>query len=180
MVASAGDMKPPALRILAIDPAVRKTGYAVLEAGPQGAPRSIKYGVITNHPKLSQSQCLATIHEQLAQVIRTHSPAACAIEGVIYVQSHRTAISLGAARGAALVAAGEAGLTVYEYAPRLVKQAVVGRGAADKTQVAFMVRVLLRLQETPPPDAADALAIGITHLHSLEATHPAARERREL
>ena len=80
------------------------------------------------------------------------------------MQSHRTAITLGAARGAAILAAAERGLPVYEYSPREVKQAVVGRGGADKTQVAFMVRALLGLTETPSPDAADAIAIGLTHL----------------
>ena len=177
---STRDLNLTVVRILAVDPAVRNTGYAVLESTPEGRIRAVDFGVITNPAKLRQSQCLVAIRDQLWQVIRNHAPEACAIEGIIYVQSHRTAISLGAARGAALVAAGEAGLMVYEYAPRLVKQAVVGRGAADKSQVAFMVRALLHLQETPPPDAADALAIGITHLHSLQAQHPAARERREL
>ena len=80
------------------------------------------------------------------------------------MQSHRTAITLGAARGAAILAAAERGIPVFEYSPREVKQAVVGRGSAEKTQVAFMVRALLGLTETPTPDAADALAIGLTHL----------------
>ena len=86
------------------------------------------------------------------------------MEGVIFVQSLRTAITMGAARGAAILAAAERGLAVFEYSPREVKQAVVGRGAAQKGQVAFMVRALLGLTETPEPDAADALAIGLTHL----------------
>ena len=79
---------------------------------------------------------------------------------VIYVQSHKTAIALGAARGAAILAAAERGLPIFEYAPKRIKQATVGRGGADKSQVAFMVRALLGLTETPGPDAADALAIG--------------------
>lgn len=168
------------MRILAVDPALRSTGYAVLEPAGAGAQRALDFGVITNPKSLGQGRCLVAIRDRLWDLIKTFEPEACAVEGVIYVQSHRTAISLGAARGAALIAAAEAGLKIYEYAPRLVKQAVVGRGAADKSQVAFMVRALLRLQETPPPDAADALAIGITHLHSLQANHPAARDRREL
>ncbi len=94
---------------------------------------------------------------------------AMAIEGVIFVQSYQTAITLGAARGAALLAAAEAGLPVHEYSPKRVKQAVVGRGAAGKAQVAFMVRALLGLTETPPADAADAIAIGITHFQALDA-----------
>ncbi len=173
-------LPPLPVRILAVDPALRNTGYALLEPGDGPTMRVLDFGVITNPAKLGQSRCLMAIRDRLWELIKQFEPEACAVEGVIYVQSHRTAISLGAARGAALIAAAEAGLKVYEYAPRLVKQAVVGRGAADKTQVAYMVRAMLRLRETPPPDAADALAIGITHLHSLQAHHPAARERREL
>ena len=88
------------------------------------------------------------------------------MEGIIYVQSHLTAITMGAARAAALIAAADHGLPVYEYAPRKVKMAVVGNGNADKSQVAFMVRALLGLSETPPPDAADALAIALAHLQA--------------
>ena len=98
-----------------------------------------------------------------------HEPDCCALEAVIYVQSHKTAITLGAARGSAILAAAELGLPVFEYAPKRIKQATVGNGSADKSQVAFMVRALLGLTETPGPDAADALAIGLTHLRAQEA-----------
>lgn len=91
------------------------------------------------------------------------------MEAVIYVQSHKTAIALGAARGAAILAAAERGLPIYEYAPTRIKQSTVGRGGADKSQVAFMVRALLGLTETPGPDAADALAIALTHVRAQEA-----------
>lgn len=158
------------VRVLAIDPALRNTGYAVLEetvpASGRPVHRALAYGVIQNHRDLRQSGCLVAIREALVEIIRAQSPEVCAVEGVIYVQSYRTAITLGAARGAALLAAAEHGLEIYEYAPRRVKQAVVGRGAADKQQVAFMMRALLGLTETPPPDAADALAIGMAHLYA--------------
>ena len=88
------------------------------------------------------------------------------MESVIYVQSFKTAITLGAARGAAMIAAAERELSIHEYPPTRVKQAVVGKGAATKDQVAFMMRALLGLTETPPSDAADALAIGLTHLYT--------------
>jgi crossover junction endodeoxyribonuclease RuvC len=91
------------------------------------------------------------------------------VEGVIFVQSLRTAITMGAARGAALVAVARHGIDIYEYAPRKAKQAVVGSGAASKEQVAFMIRSLLQLAETPPPDAADALAIGLAHFQAMDA-----------
>ena len=115
------------------------------------------------------SSCLVAIRERLADLIREHEPDCCALEAVIYVQSHKTAIALGAARGAAILAAAERGLPIFEYAPTRIKQATVGRGGADKSQVAFMVRAMLGLTETPQSDAADALAIGLTHLRAQEA-----------
>jgi crossover junction endodeoxyribonuclease RuvC len=152
---------PP--RVLAIDPALRNTGWAIVER--QGRKNvALAWGVIRNPPKLLPSSCLAEIARSFRGLIEQYRPNVCGIEATIYVQNFQTAITLGAARGAALVAAAEAGLEIYEYPPRRVKQAVVGRGNADKTQVAFMVRALLGLAETPPHDAADALAIGITHL----------------
>ena len=157
----------PRVRIIAIDPSLRSCGYAVLEKS--GAKvRTLDYGVVKNHASLLASGCLVAIRERIAAVIAQHGPECAVFEGVIFVQSHRTAITLGAARGAALVAAAERGLPIYEYAPRRVKQSVVGRGGAQKQQVGFMVRVLLGLSETPPPDAADALAIGLTHFQHVE------------
>lgn len=154
--------RPDIDRILAIDPSLRGTGFAVLEK-ISGKVRAVTYGTIKNPPKLLPSGCLVAIHERVVELIREHQPACAVFEGIIFVQSHRTAITLGAARGAALIAAAGRGLPIYEYAPRRVKQSVVGRGGADKGQVGFMVRALLGLTETPPPDAADALAIGLTH-----------------
>jgi crossover junction endodeoxyribonuclease RuvC len=128
---------------------------------------ALEYGVIRNTPALKSSGCLVAIHERVGELIAKWQPTAMAIESIIYVQSHRTAIALGAARGSAILAAALRGLPVHEYAPRRVKQAVVGVGGAQKDQVAFMVRATLRLTETPPHDAADALAIGITHLQAV-------------
>ena len=154
--------------IVAVDPALRVAGYAVLTRKKQELTCSA-FGVIRNGARLQASGCLLALHDELTEVIRKHQPQAMAVEGVIYVQSYQTAITLGAARGAAILAAVRRGLPVHEYAPRRVKQAVVGRGAADKRQVAFMVRVLLGMRETPPADAADAIAIGITHFQALDA-----------
>jgi crossover junction endodeoxyribonuclease RuvC len=154
--------------IVAVDPALRIAGYAVLMREKQKITCSA-FGVIRNGPRMPASGCLLALHDELTKIIRKHEPQAMAVEGVIYVQSYQTAITLGAARGAAILAAVRRGLPVHEYAPRRVKQAVVGRGAADKAQVAFMVRVLLEMRQTPPADAADAIAIGITHFHALDA-----------
>ncbi len=165
--------------ILSIDPALRHTGYAVLDGGPRDA-RALEYGVIANPASLRQTECLRRTFEAVREIIARHRPAACAVESIIYVQSYKTAITLGAARAAALLAASVAGLPVFEYPPKRVKQAVVGRGAADKQQVAFMVRALLGLTETPPADAADALAIGLTHLQSHDPRRPLPPDVREL
>jgi crossover junction endodeoxyribonuclease RuvC len=157
------------MRVIAIDPSLRSTGFAVLEKGGGNKVRALDFGTIKNADRLLPSSCLVAIHDRLAALIHEHEPDCAAIEAVIYVQSHRIAITLGAARGAAILALAERGVPIFEYAPRRVKQAVVGRGGADKTQVAFMVRALLGLTENPSADAADALAIGLTHLQTLES-----------
>lgn len=171
---------PPApARVLAIDPSLRGTGYAVVEQ--QGRElRALAYGVIQNAPKLLPSGCLVRIREELAAVIKAHAPEVCAIESTIFVQSYKTAIALGTARGACLIAAAEHGLPIYEYSPREVKQSAVGRGAADKQQVAFMVRSILHLRETPGADAADALAVAIAHFQSADASRVQQTEVRRV
>ena len=150
------------MRVLSIDPALRNTGYGVVERIGRDY-KALTCDVIRNPVKLRQSRCLVRIREELHRTIRDYRPDCCAIESVIYVQSFKTAITMGAARGAAILAAAEHDLEIFEYPPKRVKQAVVGRGSADKQQVAFMMRALLGLTETPSPDAADALAIGLTH-----------------
>ena len=176
---SAPPPAPATLRVLAIDPALRNTGWAILERTGR-VNRAIAWGVVRNKPALLPSACLAAIAGAIREVIGTHRPDCCAIESTIYVQNFRTAITLGAARAAAIIPPAEAGLPICEYPPRRVKQAVVGRGAADKAQVAFMVRALLKLTETPPHDAADALAVGITHLEAADPSSPWQREMQRV
>jgi crossover junction endodeoxyribonuclease RuvC len=156
------------MRILAVDPSLRGTGFAVLEEIGSKV-RCLEYSVVRNRASLSQEACLIAIHEALVLAITKHQPTALAIEKVIFVQSYATAIVLGAARGVAVLAAAQAGLSIHEYPPKRVKQAVVGKGAAAKEQVAFMIRALLGLTETPPSDAADAIAIGLTHLRTISS-----------
>src|SRR5690242_10128306 len=129
------------MRVLAIDASLRNCGVAIVD-GENGKSRALFFGTIHNPSSLKSSACLVAIRDQLAGLIREHEPDCCALEAVIYVQSYKTAILLGAARGAAILAAAENGLPVFEYSPRRIKQATVGRGAAGKNQVAFMVRAL--------------------------------------
>lgn len=167
------------MRVLAIDPAVRNTGYAVVEGDARSA-RAVTYDVIRVPAKIPQSGALSAIRTHLCALIKQYEPEEVAVEGIIYVQSHKTAISMGAARAAALIAAADHGLSVFEYSPKKVKQAVVGRGTADKSQVAFMVRALLGLAETPPADAADAIAIAMAHLQCSDPLKARLLERRQV
>jgi crossover junction endodeoxyribonuclease RuvC len=155
------------MRVLAIDASLRNTGVAIVDAN-NGKARALYFGTINNRQSLRSSSCLVAIRARLTDLIREHQPDCCALESVIYVQSYKTAILLGAARGAAILAAAENGLPIFEYPPTRIKQATVGHGGAQKNQVAFMVRALLGLTTTPGSDAADALAIGLTHVRSAE------------
>lgn len=167
------------MRTLGIDPAVRNTGYAILE-GDHTTARALDYGVISIPQKIPQSAALDAICTGIKNLITKWQPDEVAIEGIIYVQSHRTAISMGAARAAPLIAAASFGLKIYEYSPKKVKQAIVGKGTADKHQVAFMIRALLKLSETPPSDAADALAIALAHLQASDPRRAALLDRRQV
>jgi crossover junction endodeoxyribonuclease RuvC len=147
--------------ILGIDPSLRGTGYGIIRlAKPNPIP--LAHGTISISASWERSRCLAKIHQTLRAVIIEHQPTACAIEGLFYAQNLQTALIMGEARGASLVAAAEAGLEIFEIAPRKMKQAIVGYGAAQKSAVAKMVQRLLHLAEEPDPDAADALALALT------------------
>jgi crossover junction endodeoxyribonuclease RuvC len=148
--------------IFGVDPSLRCTGYGIVQADGRDV-RALAYGVIKNSDKMLPSRCLVAIREQITDLLQKYKPDAAAVEGIIYLQNHQTAITLGAARGAALLTLAEAGLPIYEYAPKRVKAAATGRGGAQKAQVGFMMRALLGLTENPPPDAADALAVAVTH-----------------
>ena len=119
------------MRVLAIDASLRNCGVAIVD-GENGKSCALFFGTIHNASSLKSSACLVAIRDQLAQLIREHEPDCCALEAVIYVQSYKTAILLGAARGAAILAAAENGLPVFEYAPKRIKQATVGTGGCEK------------------------------------------------
>jgi len=148
--------------ILGIDPSLRGTGYGVIRVA-KPHPHTLAHGTIACPAGWGHSRCLARIAEALRAVVKEHRPTACVVEGLFYAQNLQTALLMGEARGAALAAAAEAGLEIYEIAPRKVKQAIVGYGAAQKMAVAKMVQRLLNLPEPPAPDAADALALALAH-----------------
>lgn len=152
------------MRILGIDPGSRCTGYGIIDVAGDSATR-VPHGVIRSGNG-EFTERLGVIFAGLKQVIEEFAPTAVAIENVFVSRNASSALKLGQARGAAVCAAISMGLPVAEYSPRSVKQAIVGRGGADKVQVQHMVRVLLRLQETPEEDAADALAVALCHQHT--------------
>ncbi len=144
---------------------MRGTGFGVVRAARPN-PQALAYGTIVCPVGWEHSRCLAKIAQALREVIARHRPTVCAIEGLFYAQNLQTALIMGEARGAALAALGEAGLEIYEIAPRKVKQSIVGYGAAQKTAVGKMVQRLLQLSEPPAPDAADALAVALAYLQA--------------
>ena len=154
--------KKESLYILGIDPGPRATGYGVI-AKRGNRLYYVTCGVIRLGDKYSFSDRLKIIFDGLCEVIAKHKPAVAAVEDVFVAANPRTALKLGHARGVAVLAALNNGLKVYDYTPRMVKQAVVGYGNADKQQVQHMVRVLLQLSSSPSSDAADALAVAMCH-----------------
>ncbi|MGH8022487.1 MAG: crossover junction endodeoxyribonuclease RuvC [Limisphaerales bacterium] len=147
--------------ILGIDPSLRGTGFGIIQTASQ-PPRTLAHGTISCPQSWARSRCLARISEVLRGEIRKYRPGVCVVEGIFYAQNMQTAMIMGEARGAALAAVAESGIEIFEIAPRKVKQAVVGYGAAQKSAVARMVQRLLCLSEVPAPDAADALALALT------------------
>jgi crossover junction endodeoxyribonuclease RuvC len=148
--------------VLGVDPSLRGTGYGVIRLATP-CPQTLVHGTISCAASWERSRCLVKITQTLREIVRVHQPTVCVIEGIFFAQNLQTAMIMGEARGAALAVIAEAGLEIYEVAPRKVKQAIVGYGAAQKLAVAKMVQRMLRLAEPPAPDAADALALALTH-----------------
>jgi len=155
------------MRVLGIDCGTEYTGYGVVEQTGEGELRCLVAGAIRLSPREPMARRLDRIFAELSGLIATHRPELVAIEDVFYAVNVKSALKLGQVRGVAMLAAAAAGLEVCEYAPLAIKSAVVGYGRAEKPQVQQMVARLLRLAEVPEsPDAADALAIAICHLHT--------------
>jgi crossover junction endodeoxyribonuclease RuvC len=152
---------------MGVDPGSRVTGYGVIDAD-HGRLQYVACGVVKTSPQFSFAHRLNEIFEGINEVVQVHGPVIAAVEDVFLATNPRSALKLGHARGAAVVAAMQNGLTVYDYSPRSVKQAVAGYGQAEKSQVQHMVRVLLGLSGAPSSDAADALAVAICHANQFQ------------
>jgi len=153
------------MRVIGIDASLRSTGIGVVES--QGSRLTlVEFATVHNPASRSHSECLSLIFRELAAVVDRCKPQAAAIEGGFYFKNAKTALVLGEVRGVVISASATAGVPIYEYSPRLVKQALTGFGAAQKEQVAKMVNRILGVSGDIQEDAADALAIAICHIQS--------------
>ena len=147
---------------IGIDPGTARLGYGIVAGTDE--PRPIDFGVIETSSSLAMPDRLLYLYDAVSALIRRHLPEALAVEQLFFARNVTTAMTVGQARGVVLLAAAEARLTVAEYTPSEVKQAVSGYGKADKHQMQEMVRILLGLDRVPhPDDAADALAVALCH-----------------
>ncbi|MCS7061426.1 MAG: crossover junction endodeoxyribonuclease RuvC [Anaerolineae bacterium] len=152
---------------LGIDPGIATTGFGIVCESEKGDLTALAYGVIETPKTDPLPRRLVLLRQQLIALIEQWRPTACAVEALFFASNAKTAMTVGQARGVALVTVCEAGLSIGEYTPLQVKQAVAGYGQADKKQMQTMVKLLLHLDRLPKPDdAADALAVAITHIHT--------------
>jgi crossover junction endodeoxyribonuclease RuvC len=153
--------------VIGIDPGTASTGYGLVREHQDGSLTAVNFGVISTPPQSEMPERLLHLFNCLQEIINLYHPQFGAVEKLYFNRNVRTAMSVGQARGIALLALAQEKLPVGEYTPREVKQAVVGYGNADKRQVQEMVKSILGLEQLPQPDdAADALAIAICHLHT--------------
>lgn len=154
------------IRILGIDPGSQRTGVGVIDADDRGQLTPVFQTTLNLLGNENFALRLKQIFDELGGIIREYRPNEVAIERVFMARNPDSALKLGQARGAAICAVVNADLAISEYAPKEIKQAVVGGGGADKNQIQHMVGILLNLREKLQADAADALAIAITHAHT--------------
>jgi len=151
--------------VLGIDPGTAVLGYGVVETGQSRQPRLLECGALTTKARDPLPTRLRVIHDGTGELLARHRPDAMAVESSFYGKNVRTTVVLSHARGVILLAAEQAGVPVTEYSPAVVKKTIVGRGGALKPQVGYMVAQLLRLKSAPEPaDAADGVAVALTHL----------------
>ncbi len=153
--------------VLGIDPGTATTGYGFVRQHADDSLEAVAYGVITTPAKMPAHQRLVQIYDQLNELLLLHRPQKCAVEKLFFQRNVTTAIAVGQARGVIMLALAQNGMEPAEYTPNEIKLAVSGYGSAGKRQVQEMVRMLLQLDSIPrPDDAADALAVALTHLHT--------------
>jgi crossover junction endodeoxyribonuclease RuvC len=153
--------------VLGIDPGTATTGFGLVRETADGSLVAVDYGVITTPAGMPLPERLLVLYQQIRDIMLLHHPDNGAVEKLYFQRNVTTAFAVGQARGVVLLAMAQEKVPVAEYAPLEVKQAVVGYGVAEKRQVQEMVKAILLLDKIPrPDDAADALAIAITHLHS--------------
>ncbi len=156
------------IRILGLDPGLRRTGWGIVAI--DGARLiHVAHGVVAPRDTLAFPQRLLALFDGISEIIALHAPHEAAIEETFMTANGQSTLKLGHARAAAMLAPAKAGLPVAEYAAKVVKKAVVGTGGADKAQVAFMIARLLPSAGSPTADAADALAVAVTHAHARTA-----------
>lgn len=166
MAVNAVDPDQQVLRVLGIDPGLANIGFGVVEERKREA-RLLASEVLTTSARTPQPERLLKIHETVSRLVSQHRPQAIAIEGQYFHHQREVAFKVGQAVGVILLAAADMGVSVHEYGPMQVKQALVGNGRAAKEQVSFMVRALLKLSSTPTNNhVTDALGIALTHLQS--------------
>jgi len=152
---------------LGIDPGTATTGYGLVRLTRNGELVAVTYGIISTPKDASAPARLEMLFAGLNKLLRKNKPDTAAVEKLFFSKNVRTALAVGQARGVVMLALQKAGIETFEYTPNEVKQAVAGYGSADKHQVQEMVRAILQLDSIPKPDdAADALAIAITHLNT--------------
>lgn len=157
------------MRILGIDPGLATLGYGVIEAD-RGNYKLIQFGTVTTPPGVPMPQRLRAIYSGVSQLMDIYQPDDVAFEELFFAKNITTGMSVSAARGVALVAVANRTDNIYEYTPMQIKQAVTGYGGADKHQVQHMVKLLLHMNEIArPDDAADGLAVALTHANSMHA-----------
>lgn len=153
------------MKVLGVDPGTAVLGYGIVESAAGLPGRLVECGILATRARDPLPARLRVIHEGITELIARHRPDVVAVEAAFYGRNVRTTMVLCHARGVILLAAEEAAVPIVEYTPAMVKKAIVGRGAALKPQVGYMVAQLLRLREAPAPaDAADGVAIALTHL----------------
>jgi len=153
--------------VLGIDPGIALTGYGLVREGPGGDAEYVAHGVVSTPSTDPVAVRLQSIYREVRALVESYKPVSAGIEKLLFGKNVTNAINVGQARGVTLLALADCGLTTTEYTPAEIKQAIAGYGNASKTQVQEMLRLLLNLDRVPTPDdAADAVAIAITHLYA--------------